>query len=175
MSCKFESLEGRQMMSATTAGDLVDEMCPVNNAAEQPTRVTMALRAGGGGGGSAVTQAATPAYDVQKIVGKYKKGTSMFFSSVMHIKSVSPDGKIVGKVNIPWLATCSIRGTIDKTNGKFTIRFAEMSEKESSRMNGYFKGKMHPSGKYLTGTFKHYYGTDSTGGVKPYSAKYVRQ
>ena len=168
MSCRFEGLESRQMMSAT-AGDLIDELSQV--AADQPTRVTMALRSGGG----AVTQAAAPAYDVQKMVGKYKQGTSLFFSSVMHIKSVSADGKIVGKVNIPWLATCSIRGTIDKATGRFTIRFSETTETPQSRMNGYFKGKMHPSGKYLTGTFKHYYGTDTTGGVSPYTAKYVRQ
>src|SRR5688500_17191193 len=109
MMCKFETLEDRRMMSAT-AGELVDEMCPVNTA-DQPSRVTMALRSAGG---AAVTRAAAPAYDVQKMVGKYKKGTSLFFSSVMHIKSVSPEGNIVGKVNIPWLATCSIRGTIDK-------------------------------------------------------------
>ena len=168
----FESLEDRRMMSATAAGELVDEMCPAP--AGEPTRVTMALRSGGTSG--AVTQAATSSgVNIQKMVGKYKKGTSMFFSSVMHIKSVSPEGNIVGKVNIPWLATCSIRGTIDKATGKFTIRFSETTEDPKSRMNGYFKGKMHPSGKYLTGTFKHYYGTDSTGGVKPYSAKYVRQ
>src|SRR5687767_366720 len=168
----FESLENRQMMSATAAGELVDEMCAAP--ATEPTRVTMALRSGGTSG--AVTQAANSSgVNIQKMVGKYKKGTSMFFSSVMHIKSVSADGKITGKVNIPWLATCSIRGTIDKATGKFTIRFSETTETPQTRMNGYFKGKMHPSGKYLTGTFKHYYGTDSTGGVQPYAAKYVRQ
>ena len=169
MSCKFENLEGRQMMSAT-AGDLVDELCPAN----QPAPITMALRAGGGTGG-AMTMAANTGVNIQNMVGKYKNGTSLFFSSKMQIKSVSADGNIVGKVNIPWLATCSLRGTIDKATGRFTIRFAETTEDPQSRMNGYFKGKMHPSGKYLTGTFKYYYGKDATSGVTPYAAKYTRQ
>ena len=168
MSCKFESLEGRQMMSAT-ACDLVDEVCPLN----PPAPVVMGMKSDAPP--MMAAKAPSTGYNVQKMVGKYKKGTSLFFSSVMHIKSVSPDGKIVGKVNIPWLATCSIRGNIDKATGKFTIRFSETTEDPKSRMNGYFKGKMHPSGKYLTGTFKHYYGTDTTGGVTPYTAKYVRQ
>ena len=169
MSCKFESLESRQMMSAT-AGDLVDDLCPPS----QPAPVTMALRTGGSGG--AMTMAANSGVNVQKMVGKYKKGTSLFFSSTIQIKSVSADGKqIVGKVNIPWIATCSVRGSIDKATGRFTLRFAETTEDPGSRVNGYFKGKMHPSGKYLTGTFKYYYGKDATSGVQPYSAKYVRQ
>ena len=169
MSCKFESLEGRQMMSAT-AGDLVDELCPTG----QPAPVTMALRAGGSGG--AMTMAANTGVNIQKMVGKYKKGTSLFFSSTIQIKSVSADGKqIVGKLNIPWIATCSVRGSIDKATGRFTLRFAETTEDPGSRVNGYFKGKMHPSGKYLSGTFKYYYGKDSGTGVKPYDAKYVRQ
>ena len=171
MSCRFENLENRQMMSATV-GNLIDELCPVG---DQPAPVTMALRSGGGGTTAAMTDAVSAGVDIQKMVGKYKKGTSMFFSSVMHIKSVSADGKIVGKVNIPWLATCSIRGTIDKATGRFTIRFSETTETAESRMNGYFKGKMHPSGKYLNGTFKYYYGSDTTSGVKPYAAKYLRQ
>ena len=169
MSCKFESLEGRQMMSAT-AGDLVDELSPAN----LPAPVTMALRAGGSSG--ATTMAANSGVNVQNLVGKYKNGTSLFFSSKIQIKSVSADGKtIVGKVNIPWLATCSIRGSIDKATGRFTLRFAETTEDPASRMNGYFKGKMHPSGKYLSGTFKYYYGSDTSTGAKPYEAKYVRQ
>ncbi len=170
MSCKFESLEGRRMMSATAAAELIDEMSTVGRA-DQPAPVMMAMRAGGDG---EITRAAGTGVDVRKIVGKYKHGTSLFFSSVMHIKSVSADGKIVGKVNIPWLATCSIRGTIDKATGRFTIRFSETTESPQSRMNGNFKGKMHPSGKYLTGTFKYYYGTDAGGGVKPYTANYSR-
>jgi hypothetical protein len=168
MYCKFESLEGRQMMSAT-AGDLVDELCPIN----QPAPVTMALRSEPP---MMAAKAPSSGVNIQNMVGKYKKGTSLFFSSTMQIKSVSPDGKtIVGKVNIPWLATCSIRGSIDKATGRFTLRFTETTEDAKSRMNGYFKGKMHPSGKYLQGTFKYYYGTDTSSGAKPYEAKYVRQ
>jgi hypothetical protein len=154
-------------MSATAG--LVDDLCLDN--AEQPAPVTMALRGGGGG----VTQAVNVGVNIQNMVGKYKNGKSLLFSSRMQIKSVSADGKIVGKVNIPWLATCSLRGTIDKATGKFTIRFAETTEDPKSRMNGYFKGKMHPSGKYLSGTFKYYYGSNTAGGVKPYAAKYDRQ
>ena len=169
MSCKFESLEGRQMMSAT-ADDLVDELCATN----QPAPVTMALRSEAPP--MMASKAPSSGVNIQNMVGKYKKGTSLFFSSTLQIKSVSADGKtIVGKVNIPWLATCSIRGSIDKATGKFTLRFAETTEDAKSRMNGYFKGKMHPSGKYLSGTFKYYYGSDTTSGVKPYDAKYLRQ
>ena len=170
MSCKFESLESRQMMSAT-ASDLVDELSPAN----QPVPVVMAMKSDAAPRMMAA-KATAPTYNVQKMVGKFKNGTSLFFSSTIQIKSVSADGKqIVGKVNIPWIATCSVRGSIDKATGRFTLRFAEMSETETSRVNGYFKGKMHPSGKYLSGTFKYYYGKNTSSGVKPYEAKYVRQ
>ena len=179
----FESLEGRRMMSA--ASDLeplaFDQELTQLSQSPLPT-IQMPLNAGSlsrGTGGGLVTQSAGPgaSLDINKIVGKFKNGTSLFFSSTMQITKLTKSGsggRVTGTLKIPWIVSnATVRGEIDKY-GRFNIRFSELTKPADDRVNGYYKGVMAKNGSYLAGTFKWYSGTDLHTGSAPYKAIYKR-
>jgi hypothetical protein len=131
----------------------------------------------GGGGGGAVTHSAGTGINILKMVGNFKNGTSLFFSSKMHITKVTKvgsGGRITGTLTIPWIVSnATVRGEIDKY-GRFNIRFSEMTKPADDRVNGYYKGVMAKNGSYLAGTFKWYSGTDLHTGSAAYKAIYKR-
>jgi hypothetical protein len=158
----FESLESRQMMSASS---MTTEL-GLTGASEQPATV-MSLSAG-------KTTTAKPV-NLTKFKGFYREKTSsIIFVTTFQITKVNANGTVRGKLTIPWIVSnAEVRGKIT-SDRRFQLKFEE-NWGQATGTKGWYNGKVTSDFNKVVGTMKYGFGQQPATTAKGFAINFGRK